>query len=108
MKTKVGRSLSENWGRLVKTGRLKCHAQKGIFLDLRVERTVRGGMRHDAVLINAHVNLRGRRYLLPTQCPMSSASPEECEDLILSMIKKLGKVAKPYKKEDELKVEDFY
>tara|TARA_B000000609_G_C24049077_1_gene280222 strand:+ start:58 stop:384 length:327 start_codon:yes stop_codon:yes gene_type:complete len=108
MKTKIGKALLEGWDRLLETGRLKCPAQTGIFLDLRVEKTTRGGMRHMAVLINAHVQMRGRRYMLPTQCPLSSASPAECEQLILGLIKRLRKVAKPYKKEDELKVEDFY
>lgn len=107
MKTMVRKSLSDGWDKLKRTGRLKCRPQKSIYLDLRVEVTVRGGISHRAVLINAHVHMRGRRYLLPTQCPLSSATPEECEVLIIEMINRLKRVAKHYKKEDEFKVEDF-
>ena len=107
MKTKVQKSLAEGWEKLHRTNRLKCWPQKDIYLDMRIEYTVRGGMLHKAVLINAHVEMRGRRYLLPTQCPLSSATPQECEALIIQLINRLKRVAKPYKKEDEFKVEDF-
>jgi hypothetical protein len=62
-------------------------------------------MAHDAVLINAHVTMRGRRYLLPTQTPLSSACPKECETLVLQMIKRLRRVAKHHT-DDELKIEE--
>lgn len=98
--TSVGRCLVKHWHLLEQRGKLRKRAQKGIVIDLRVEPSVRGGMHHTAVLINAYVDLWGRSYHLPTQCPLSSASPEEVEELILGLIERLKKVAKKYKKKD--------
>ncbi len=98
--TSIGKCLIDNWHLLIDRGYFRKKAQKEIIIELRVEPSVRNGMPHTAVLINAYVELWGGSYHLPTQCPLSSATPDEIEALIIELIERLKKVAKRYKQND--------
>lgn len=107
MTTQIGHRISELWDAFMSSGEIKCRIQPEIYIELRKEVSTRGGASHTAVLINAHVKMKGRGYLLPTQMPLSSATPEECESLVLEMIERLRKVARTYKENEDLKVEGY-